>query len=154
MTAMTCSRVTPAFTVRITITPVVVGEVACAWATDGWTMEVTPIGVRVSARRTLRIAFIALVSRITAVTSVLHDVANVWLDISGAPDLQLRCTTASQERLSAIMSLGHEAELHSQAGRARRRGSVPERRPAPQFPQSGRGPRGDSVGDQPGGTHS
>ena len=32
---MTCSRVMPAFTVRMTITPVVVGEVACAWATDG-----------------------------------------------------------------------------------------------------------------------
>jgi hypothetical protein len=48
-----------------------VGEVACAWATDGWAMEVAPIRVRVSAKTTLRIAFIGLVSRITAVTFVL-----------------------------------------------------------------------------------
>jgi hypothetical protein len=50
MTVMTCSRVTPAFTVRITMTPVVAGDVACAWATDGWAMEVAPIKVRVSAK--------------------------------------------------------------------------------------------------------
>jgi hypothetical protein len=71
MTAMTCSRVTPAFTVMMTITPVVVSEVACAWATDGWAMDVAPIRVRVSAKTTLRIAFIGLVSPITAVTFVL-----------------------------------------------------------------------------------
>jgi hypothetical protein len=56
----------------MTITPVVVGEVACAWATDGWAMEVTPVRVRVSAKAafktTLRIAFLGLVSPITAVT--------------------------------------------------------------------------------------
>jgi hypothetical protein len=66
MTAMTCSRVTPAFAVRMTITPVVVGEMAGAWATDGWAMEVPPIKAKVSARTTLRIAFIGLVSPITA----------------------------------------------------------------------------------------
>src|SRR5947199_10530337 len=110
MTAMTCSRVTPAFTVRMTITPVVVGEGACAWATDGWAMEVAPVRVRVSAKTTLRIAFIGLVS----------------------PDLQVRCRTASSDRLFAIMSMRYEAELHSQAGRTRRLGGVPERCPAPQ----------------------
>jgi hypothetical protein len=57
--------------VRMTITPVVAGEAACAWATDGWVMEVAPIRVRGSAKTTLRIAFIGLVSRITAVTFVL-----------------------------------------------------------------------------------
>jgi hypothetical protein len=55
----------------MTITPVVVGETACAWATDGWVMEVAPIRVRVSAKTTSRIAFIGLVSLITAVTFVL-----------------------------------------------------------------------------------
>jgi hypothetical protein len=55
----------------MTITPVIVGAVACAWATDGWAMEVAPIRVRVSAKTTLRIAFIGLVSRIKAVTFVL-----------------------------------------------------------------------------------
>src|SRR5215470_13339822 len=115
MTAMTCSRVTPAFTVRMTITPVVVGEVACAWATDGWTMEVAPIRVRVSAKTTLRIAFIGLVSPITAITVVLMP-RMLRLDTSGAPDLQVRCKAASRERLLAIMSMGYEAELHSQAG--------------------------------------
>src|SRR5258707_9753955 len=73
MTAMTCSRVTPAFTVRMTITPVVVGEVACAWARAGWVMEVAPIRVRVSAKAMLRIAFIGLASPITAVIFVLLD---------------------------------------------------------------------------------
>jgi hypothetical protein len=62
---MTWSRVTLAFTVRMTITPVVVGELACAWATDGWVMEVAPIRTRVSAETTLRIAFIGLVSPIS-----------------------------------------------------------------------------------------
>src|SRR6266404_5626801 len=57
---MTCSRVTPAFTVRMTITPVVVGEMAGVWATDGWAMEVTPVRVRVRARTALWIAFIGL----------------------------------------------------------------------------------------------
>src|SRR5438445_13784576 len=78
MTVMTCSRVTPAFTVRMTITPVVVGETACAWATDGWAMEVAPIRVRVSAKTTLRIAFIGLVSRRSPLFfEIAHDVANV-----------------------------------------------------------------------------
>src|SRR5262245_13855130 len=63
MTAMTCSRVTPAFTVRMTINPVVVGETACVWATDEWAMEVAPIKVRVSAKTTLRSAFIILFLR-------------------------------------------------------------------------------------------
>ena len=71
-----------------------------------------------------------------------------------APDLQSGCTTASGERLFAIMSTGHEAELHSPAGRARRRGGVPERRPAPQFPPGGGGARRDAVGDQPGDTRA
>ena len=48
-------------------------------------------------------------------------------------DLQARSKTAFRERLFAIMSIGYEAELHSQAGRARRRGGVPQRCPAPQF---------------------
>src|SRR5260221_10959933 len=68
------------------------------------------------------------------------------------PDLQVRCTTASRDRLFAIMSMGYEAELHSQARRARRRRGVPERCPAPQFSQSGGGTRGDAIGDEPGGT--
>src|SRR5258708_5512421 len=138
MTAMTCSRVTPAFTVRMTITPVIVGAVPFAWATDGWAMEV-PTRVRVSAKTTLRIAFIGHVSPITAV--------------SGAPDLQVRCKAAFRDRLFAIMLTGYEAELHSQARCARRRGGVPERRTAPQLSQSGRGTRRDTVGDQPVGPH-
>src|SRR5690242_1448452 len=32
------------------------------------------------------------------------------------PDLQVRYTTASRERLSAITSTGYEAELHSRQG--------------------------------------
>src|SRR5258708_1894569 len=154
---MTCSRVTPAFTVRMIITPVVVGEMACVWATDGWVMDVAPIRVRVSAKTTLRIAFIGLVSRITAVTFFLldcHDVAEIGVDISGAPDLLIRCKTAFRERLFAIMLTGYEAELHSQARRARRRGGVPERCPAPQLPPGSRGARGDSIGDEPGGTRT
>ena len=78
ITAMTCSRVTPAFAVRMTITPVIVGAKACGagwgfdwvWATDRSVMEVAPIRVRVSMTTSLRIAFIGLVSRSTAVTSV------------------------------------------------------------------------------------
>src|SRR5580704_19256525 len=71
-----------------------------------------------------------------------------------APDLQSTCTTASGERLFAIMSTGYEAELHSAERRARRRGGVPERCPTPQFSPSGRGSRGDTVGDQPGDTRA
>ena len=52
------------------------------------------------------------------------------------------------------MLMSYEAELHSHAGCARRRGGVPERRPAPQFPPRGRWARGDAVGDQPGGTRT
>src|SRR6516162_9324421 len=52
------------------------------------------------------------------------------LDISDAPDLQVRCKAAFRERLFAIMLMGYEAELHSQAGGARRRGGVPERCPS------------------------
>src|SRR5215467_11336815 len=70
MTAMTCSRVTPAFTVRTTITPVVVGDKAWAWATDELVMEVAPIRVevlvKVTAKTTLRSAFIILLSAIMA----------------------------------------------------------------------------------------
>src|SRR5258708_729136 len=47
--------------------------------------------------------------------------------------LQDGCTTTSCEPLFAIMSMGHEAELHSPARRARRRGGAPERCPAPQL---------------------
>jgi hypothetical protein len=71
--------VTPAFTVMMTITPVVVGEAACAWARDGWVMQVAPVSVRVSPKAMLRIAFIGLVSPIMPVTFVLcdsQDVAN------------------------------------------------------------------------------
>src|SRR5882724_9321121 len=68
MTAMACSRVTPAFTVMMTITPVVAGEMACAWATAGRAMVAAPIGARASARTMVRIAFIGLVSPVTAVT--------------------------------------------------------------------------------------
>ena len=68
------------------------------------------------------------------------------LDICGAPDLQPGCTTASRDRLFAIMSTGYEAELHSQARRARRRIGVPERCPAPQFSWSSRGTRRDTIG--------
>src|SRR6266852_8767116 len=70
-------------------------------------------------------------------------------DIGVAPDLQVRCTAASRERLFAIMSTGYEAELHSPARRARRRGGIPKRRPAPQFSQSSGGTRGDAIGDEP-----
>src|SRR5258708_39524950 len=118
MTAMPCSRVTPAFTVMMTITPVVVGDMACAWATDGWAMEVAPIRVRVSAKTTLRIAFIGLVSRITAATFEVAMMSRMLgVDINGAPDLQLRWKTAFGERLFAIMLTGDEAELHSHARR-------------------------------------
>src|SRR5262249_1515098 len=154
MTAMTCSRVTPAFTVRMTITPVVVGEIACAWATDGCVIEVAPIRVRVSAKTTVLSAFIALFSAITR--APLFSVTNTEvgrsrrtsldLDMGVAPDLPVRCKTAFRERLFAIMLMGYEAELHSQAGCARRRRGIPERCPAPQFPPSSRGARGNAVG--------
>src|SRR5260221_2610740 len=72
------------------------------------------------------------------------------LDTSSALDLQLRHKAAFRERLFAIMLTSYEAELHSQARRARRRGGVPERCPAPQFSESSRGTLGDSVVDQPG----
>ena len=60
------------------------------------------------------------------------------------------CTTSSRDRPFAIMSTGHEAELHSQAGRTGRRGGVPGRCPTPQLSQSGGGARGNAIGDQPG----
>src|SRR5258707_4133762 len=69
------------------------------------------------------------------------------LDIDVA-NLQARHMTAFRERLLAIMLMGYETEFHSQARRARRRGGVPERCPAPQFSQSGRRARSDSIGDQ------
>src|SRR5262249_28590879 len=56
---------------------------------------------------------------------------------------------ASRERLFAIMLMSYEAELHSQAGRARRRRGVPERCAASQLSSSFCRTRGDSVGDQP-----
>src|SRR5882757_11315397 len=149
MTAMTCSRVTPAFTVRMTITPVVVGEVACAWAMDGWDIEVAPVRVRVSAKTTLRIAFMVSFLR-SRRSPLFFEMARMsrmsGLDISGAPDLQVGCKAAFRARLFAITLMGYEAELHSQAGCARRRGGVPERCPAPQFPPSSRGARGDAIG--------
>src|SRR6266700_4036272 len=55
------------------------------------------------------------------------------LDVGVTPDLQVECTTASSERLFLIMLTVYEAKLHSQARRARRRGGVPERRPARSF---------------------
>src|SRR6266496_1650830 len=131
MTPMTCSRVTPGFTVRMTITPVVTGEMACAWASDGLAIEVAPFKVRMSARATFRIALIG---------------------IGGAPDLHLRCKSALRGRLFAIMSMTHEAKLHSQTRRARWRRDVSERCPAPQFPQSGRGARGHPVSGESGGS--
>ena len=105
----------------------VVGEVACAWATGA--IEVAPIRVRVSAKTTLRSVFIVLFSAITAGSFVLCDEhrstrcrgIGLDLDIGVAPDLQVRCKSAFRERLFAIMLMGYEAELHSQAGRARQR---------------------------------
>lgn len=41
----------------------------------------------------------------------------------------------------------------SRLDRARRCGGIPARRAAPQFSQSGRGTRGESIGDQPNGSH-
>ena len=49
------------------------------------------------------------------------------------------------------MSTGYEAELHSQAGRARRCRDLPERCPAPQFSPRGGGSWRHAVGHQPGG---
>src|SRR6476469_9910566 len=69
-------------------------------------------------------------------------------------DLQLRCKPAIGEQPFGIMLMGYEAELHSQAGCARRRGGVPERCPAPQFSQSGRGTRRDSIGHEPDGART
>src|SRR5262245_37971751 len=66
MTAMTCSRVTPAFAVRITITPVVVAEEAWAWATAELVIELAPMRIKVSAKTKLRDAFIVLASTIMA----------------------------------------------------------------------------------------
>ena len=70
------------------------------------------------------------------------------------PRVRPECTIAFGDRLSAIMSTGYEAELHSPAGRARRRRGVPERRAAPQLPPGGRGARRDAVGNQPGGARA
>src|SRR5215813_3578122 len=95
MTAMTCSRATPAFTVRMTITPVVAG--VTVWAADELLMEVAPIRVRVSATATLRIAFIGLITPITAGSFVLCDCpgGSAWgLNIGVGPDLQVGCRTA------------------------------------------------------------
>src|SRR5262249_30914765 len=132
MTAMTCSRVMPAFTVRMTITPVVVGEVVCACAVvDEWDMEVAPTRVRVSAAATLRIAFIDL-------------------DIDVAPDLQVGCKSTFSARLLAIMLMGYEAELHSQAGCTRRRGGISQGRSAPKLPQSSGRTRRDDLCREPG----
>jgi hypothetical protein len=122
MTAMTCSRVTPAFTVRMTITPVVVADKACAWAADVLVMEVTPIRIelKVSAKTMLRSAFVVLVSAITA--GLLGSLQQSWeygmsriVGLDVAPDLQFR-STGSGERLLPIVSMGHAAELHSALG--------------------------------------
>jgi hypothetical protein len=55
----------------MTITPVVVGEMAWVWAADGSAMEAAPVRARVNAKTTLRIALIGLTPPITAVTFVL-----------------------------------------------------------------------------------
>src|SRR5438105_7800891 len=106
MTAMTCSRVTPAFTVMMTITAEVVSEAVCAWASDGWVMHVAPISGM------LRIAF--MVSFLRSWRSHLFfEIPRMsrmlGLDVSGASDLQVRCKTAFVERLFAIMLMGYEA---------------------------------------------
>src|SRR5690348_14088301 len=121
MTAMTCSRATPAFTVRMTSTPVVAAGVT-VWAADELLMEV-PVRVRVSATAALRIAFIGLIAPITAGSLVLCACPGgsaFGLDIGVGPDLQVRCKTACRVGLLAIILSGHEAELHSQAGCPRR----------------------------------
>jgi hypothetical protein len=59
MAAITRSRATPAFTVRMTITPVVVGEKAWAWAADEVVMVVAPVrfmGVQDVAGRDIGVA--------------------------------------------------------------------------------------------------
>src|SRR6185437_777027 len=66
-------------------------------------------------------------------------------------DLPMRSTSASGVRLSAIILTGYEAELHSQAKRARWPRGVPERRPASQLSQSGGGTWRDAIDDQPSG---
>src|SRR5262245_17674559 len=87
MTAMTCSRVTPAFAVRMTITPVVVGEEAWAWATAELVIELAPVRVKVSAKTTLRSAFIVLVPG--SWKASLFSVAASWLH-SCQSSLELR----------------------------------------------------------------
>src|SRR5438552_1101357 len=51
------------------------------------------------------------------------------LGIGVSPDLQVRCKTASRERLLATTLTGYEAKLCNQPGRARPRRGVPELRP-------------------------
>src|SRR5262245_61995881 len=75
----------------------------------------------------------------------------VVLGIGVAPEVHTRCKAPLCGRLFVIILMSHEAELHSQARRTRRRGGVSERCPAPQLSQSGRRPRGDTVRDQPSG---
>src|SRR5437868_3458063 len=125
-------------------------------------MEAAPIRVtvEVSAKMTLRNVLIVLVSAITSASFARcynHGRARHRVSLVSTSALLLFCKSdvrpASHERLSAIMSTGHEAELHSPAGRARRRGGIPERCSAPQLSQSSRGAGGDAIGDQPGGTH-
>src|SRR5271154_4173268 len=60
----------------------------------------------------------------------------------------------TRKRLFITMLTGYEAELHSQAGRARRRGGVSERCPASQFSQGSRSARRDAVGYQPDGART
>ncbi len=57
----------------------------------------------------------------------------------------------SGERLFITKLTGYEAELHSQAGRARWRGGIPQRCPASQFSPGSRRTRRDALGRQPGG---
>src|SRR5690242_3200930 len=105
MTAATCSRVTPDFTVTMTITPVVVGDVACAWAWDACDMQVR---VRKNARTRFRIG-VVLRSRRPALVRDGHDAANAGLESNDGRCSRPRDRLALRERPLAIMLIGHEA---------------------------------------------
>src|SRR5689334_177932 len=96
MTAMTCSRATPAFTVRMTSTPVVAAAVTvwAVWAADELLMEVAPVRVRVSATRALRIGLVAPITAGSLVLCACPGGSAFGLDIGVGPDLHVRCKTA------------------------------------------------------------
>ena len=86
-------------------------------------MEATPtrLEVKVSAKTTLRSAFMVLVSAITAGSLVLcNNHGNTGYRGSWVSTLLLICNsdsaTASGERLLPIVLMGHKAELHSALG--------------------------------------